>query len=433
MTGKQKALVATLVVVLLGSAAGLSFARNRERGVEVRLEPVATRDLVESITASGNIRARRTVSISSDVSARVSQVAIEEGDDVVAGQVLLRLDPAQLEAAVARAEAALSQAASQQSNQRTNELRAQRDYDRLVALRSRDSVLVSRQQLDDAKTTLEIAQSNLEASGFGVQQARASLDEARDRLSKTIIRAPMAGKVTRLNIEEGETAIIGTMNNPGSLLLTISDLSMVEVVIQVDETEVPNISVGDSAHVDIDAFPDIDFAGRVTEIGQSAVRPPSSTQAAGGQQAAIDFQVVITLDQTLSPVLLRPDLSATAEIITDTRESVVAVPIIALTVRPDSALIAARDSAAAAGDEDPAAQDEAPAEIEGVFIVKGGKVTFTPVTLGIAGQEYFEALEGVQVGDTVVAGPYQAIRDLKNGDQVRSDGAATPARPAAGG
>jgi HlyD family secretion protein len=432
MTGKQKILVGTLVVVVLGSAAGLAFARGRDRGVEVRLEEIGKKDLVESITASGNIRARRTVSISSDVSARVAQVAIEEGDDVAAGQVLLRLDPAQLEAAVERAEAALSQAAAQESNQRTNELRAQRDYDRFLALRARDSVLVSRQQLDDSQTALEIAKSNLESAGFGVQQARASLAEARDRLSKTIIRAPMAGKVTRLNIEEGETAIIGTMNNPGSLLLTIADLSQVEVVIQVDETEVPNIALGDSTHVDIDAFPDVEFAGRVTEIGQSAVRPPSSTQAAGGAQTAIDFQVVITLDP--STVVLRPDLSATAEIITDTRVGVIAVPIIALTVRPDTVVGAGEDQPGAT--PAPAAADSADAlnEIEGVFIVKAGKVTFSRVELGIAGQEYFEALSGVQVGDTVVAGPYQAVRDLQNGDMVRSSSAAAPApaRPAGG-
>jgi HlyD family secretion protein len=432
MTGKQKALIGTLVVVVLGSAAGLSFARGRERGVEVRLEEVGKKDLVESITASGNIRARRTVSISSDVSARVAQVAIEEGDDVTAGQVLLRLDPAQLDAAVQRAEAALSQAAAQESNQRTNELRAQRDYDRLIALRGRDSVLVSRQQLDDAETALEIAKANLESAGFGVQQARASLAEARDRLSKTIIRAPMAGKVTRLNIEEGETAIIGTMNNPGSLLLTIADLSQVEVVIQVDETEVPNIALGDSAHVEIDAFPDVEFSGRVTEIGQSAVRPPSSTVATGGQQAAIDFQVVITLDP--STAVLRPDLSATAEIVTDTRVGVVALPIIALTVRPDTMVGAGEDQpngTIPAADSAGSANDDGLNEIEGVFVVRGGKVTFSRVELGIAGQEYFEALSGVQVGDTVVAGPYQAVRDLQNGDQVRSSAAAAPT-PAGG-
>ena len=431
MTAKQKVGVAVVLVALLGSAAGLSFARGRNRGVEVRLEAVSKRDLVESITASGNIRARRTVSISSDVSARVAQVAIKEGEDVVAGQVLLRLDPAQLEAAVARAVAALSQAEAQVSNQRTNLLRAQRDYDRLVALRARDSVLVSRQQLDDSQTTLEIAQANLESAGFGVQQARASLDEARDRLSKTIIRAPMAGKVTRLDIEEGETVIIGTMNNPGSLLLTISDLSMVEVVIQVDETEVPNIAIGDSASVQIDAFPDGSFSGRVTEIGQSAVRPPTSNQATG-TQAAVDFQVVITLDE--APVELRPDLSATAEIVTDTRTGVVAVPIIALTVRPDTAATAAEDLPETADTAPAASDDEGPAEIEGVFVVRSGRVTFTRVELGIAGQEYFEALSGVQPGDTVVAGPYQAIRELNSGDAVRpaDEQTATPTPPTGG-
>jgi HlyD family secretion protein len=290
-------------------------------------------------------------------------------------------------------------------------------------------VLVSPQQLDDSKTTLEIAQANLESAGYGVQQAGASLDEARDRLSKTIIRAPMAGKVTRLNIEEGETAIIGTMNNPGSLLLTISDLSMVEVVIQVDETEVPNIAIGDSASVQIDAFPDVTFSGRVTEIGQSAVRPPTSNTATG-TQAAIDFQVVITLDE--APVELRPDLSATAEIVTDIRTGVVAVPIIALTVRPDTAVGAAEDEPDPAPSPASGTEDQ-PAEVEGVFLVRGGRVTFSRVELGIAGAEYFEALSGVQPGDTVVAGPFQAIRELNSGDQVRASDEPAAPRPTTGG
>lgn len=430
MTRKQKIGVGVLLVALIGTAAGLSFARTRERGLEVRLEEVGRRDLVSTVTASGNIRARRTVDISSDVSARVAQLAIKEGDDVRQGQVLLELDRAQIEAAVARAEAALSQAQAQATNQRANQLRAQRDYDRLVALRARDSVLVSRQQLDDAETTLEVSRANVESAGFGVNQAMASLDEARDRLSKTVLRAPMSGKVTRLSIEEGETVVIGTMNNPGSLLLTISDLSVVEVVVQVDETEVPNLSLGDSANVQIDAFPDVDFTGRVTEIGNSAIRPPSST-AATGQQAAIDFEVVITLDPAAVP--LRPDLSATAEIVTDVRSGVVAVPILALTVRDTSALAPEDDDAPeeAVVVTPISADAEKTVELEGVFIVREGRVTFKPVVLGIAGQEYFEAISGLQIGDTVVAGPYQAVRGLVNGDQVRP-GATTPTttRPA---
>ncbi len=305
------------------------------------MEEVARRDLVQIVTASGNIRARKAVELSSDVSAKVSELLVEEGEDVREGQVLMRLDPAQYQAGVSRAEAALSQAKATQAQQDANLVQAQRNLDRLLALRGRDSLLVSPQQLDDAVTALDVAEAQMRSAEFGVSQAQASLDEAQDRLSKTIIRAPMDGKITRLNVEQGETVIIGTMNNPGSLILTISDLSVIEVVVQVDETDVPEISLGDSASVRIDAFPDSTFSGRVTEIGNSAIRPPS--QQTSGQQAAIDFEVVITLDPT--DANLRPDLSATADIVTETRDDALAVPIIALTVRekPDST---AADSAA---------------------------------------------------------------------------------------
>jgi HlyD family secretion protein len=347
------------------------------------------------------------VDISSDVTARVSQLAIVEGQQVTEGQVLLRLDPAQFEAAVARAEAALSQSQAQVANQQASLLRSQRDHERLLALRARDTLLVIAQQVEDAKTGVEMASANVSASEFGVKQAMASLDEARDRLSKTVFRAPISGMVTRLTIREGETVVIGTMNNPGSLLLTISDLSVVEVVVQVDETEVPGLTVGDSAKVDIDAFPNMPFTGRVTEIGHSAIRPPSSA-AASGTQAAVDFEVVITLDP--SSVALRPDLSATAEIVTDMRSDVVAVPILSLTVRvPPTA-------------DDPApARSDAEGEVEGVFVVREGRAVFAPVVLGIAGLEYFEAISGLQPGDTVVAGPYQAIRDLLEGNRVKGE------------
>src|SRR5690606_4777445 len=191
------------------------------------------------------------------------------------------------------------------------------------------------------------------ASGYGVEQALASLDEARDRLSKTIFRAPMSGKVTRVNIAEGETVVIGTMNNPGSLILTISDLSVIEVVVRVDETELPRLSLGDSARVQIDAFPADPFTGQVTEIGHSAVRPAG--QAAPTPTQAVDFEVVITLDE--AAVSLRPDLSATAEIVTDRREEALSVPIIALTLR-----------ALETDDEE---------EVEGVFVVREGRARFT--------------------------------------------------------
>jgi HlyD family secretion protein len=380
----------------------------------VRMETVARRDLVQIVTASGNIRARKAVELSSDISARVSEMLVEEGEDVKEGQILMRLDPAQYQAGVSRARAALSQAKATQAQQQANLLRAQRDLDRFLALRSRDSLLVSAQQVDDAQTNMKVAEAQLNSAEFGVSQAQASLDEAEDRLSKTIIRAPIDGKVTRLNVEQGETVIIGTMNNPGSLILAISDLSVIEVVVQVDETDVPEISLGDSASVRIDAFPDSTFSGRVTEIGNSAIRPPS--QQTAGQQAAIDFEVVITLDPTSAN--LRPDLSATADIVTQTRDHVLAVPIIALTVRekPDSSKA---DSTAMAPEPGPTAEGEKKEDQEGVFVVHEGKVTFEPVKVGIAGQEYFEVLSGLTEGDTIVAGPYQRIRQLKDGDAVK--------------
>jgi HlyD family secretion protein len=410
MTGRTKVLVGIGLVAVLGTAAGLSLTRGNSRGVEVRLEAVARRDLVATVTASGNIRARRSVDISSDVSARVAQLDVEEGDDVIEGQVLLRLDRTQLEAARSRAEAGLSQSQAMLAQQVASLSRAYREHDRIRALWNRDSLLVSRQQVEDAQTDRDVAEANAESARFQVAQAQASLDEAEDRLSKTVIRAPMDGKVTRLNVEEGETVIVGTMNNPGSLVLTISDLAVVEVVVQVDETDVPRLALGDSASVEIDAFPDLTFSGRVTEIGNSAIRPPS--QQTSGQQQAIDFEVVLTLDPT--EALLRPDLSATADIVTETRADVLSVPIIALTVREDTL---AADTAVMRENVD----DDLLSEVEGVFVVSEGTLTFAPVLIGIPGQEYFEILTGLNEGDTVVAGPYQTIRRLRNGDPVRAE------------
>ena len=361
------------------------------------------------------------VDISSDVSARVIELLVDEGDDVVVDQLLLRLDPTQFEASVSRAEASLNQARAQVRQQEASLERANRDFERLRDLFTRDSLLIARQALDDADTDVELATRQEESARFQVDQAVASLDEANERLSKTVFRAPIAGKVTRLNVEEGETVIVGTMNNPGSLVLTISELSRVEAVLEVDETDIPYIAVGDSTILELDAFPNQLFSGVVTEIGNSAIRPPSSS-AGSGQAAAIDFEVVITMNDP--PSGIRPDLSATADIITATRENALSVPIIALTVRPKEEL---EDGGNAVpnqvGQDDertrgPVSRPENE-DVEGVFVVMDGQVRFAPVVIGITGQEHFEVLKGVSQGDTIVAGPYQQIRELTNGDRVQ--------------
>ncbi len=415
MRTRTKVFIGAAIVALLSLATVLGSTSGRSRGVEVRIDAAGTRDLVATVTASGNVRARRKVDISSDVSARVARLLVQEGEDVAQGQILLRLDPSRYQAALDRSLANLNASQAQVAQARANLLRAQRQADRMISLRARDSLLVSRQDVENAETDLDVQQSLLDAAVFGVNQAQAAMEEAQDQLSKTIIRAPMSGRVTRLNVEEGETVIVGTMNNPGSLILTVSDLSVMEVVLEVDETDVPEISLGDSAAVDLDAFPDVLFPGRVTEIGNSAIRPPS--QVAGtGQTPTIDFEVVVTLEDPAAE--LRPDLSATAEVVTDTRTDQLAIPIIALTVREQDATDGEEGT-----DEETADRNggQAAETVEGVFVVRDGIAVFTPVEVGIAGQEYFEVVSGLSEGDSVVSGPYQVVRTLSDSSAVRAD------------
>ncbi len=414
MKTRTRVFIGVGIGAILLAAAALGSGNRRTATQDVRMEEVAARDLVSIVTASGNVRARRKVDISSDISARVSELLIDEGEDVTVGQVLLRLDPSRYQAAVNRSQANLSQSQAQVAQVRANLLRAQREAERMASLRERDSLLVSRQDVENAQTDLVVQQSLLESAEYGVSQSRAALEEARDDLSKTIIRAPMSGKVTRLNVEQGETVIVGTMNNPGSLVLTVSDLSVMEVVLEVDETDVPEIHLGDSARVELDAFPEVVFPGVVSEIGNSAIRPPSSA-AGTGQTPTIDFEVVVTLADP--QVELRPDLSATAEVITATRVDQLSIPIIALTVREP-------EDVGLAGDKDESGDEDAE-PIEGVFVVSAGQVEFRAVEVGIAGQEYFEVLSGLNLGDTVVSGPYQIVRSLRNGEAVRDTGDAT--------
>jgi len=219
----------------------------------------------------------------------------------------------------------------------------------------------------------------------------------------------MSGQVTRLAVEEGEVAVPGTFSRETGLLMTVSDLSIIQVKVRVDETDVVRLHLGDSAEVAIDAFPDATFTGRVTRISQSAVR--GLAQTSGGTNQAVDYDVEVTLDDP--PAGVRPDLSATAKVITATRDSSLSIPIIALTVRehePISTETAPQDTTAG------------PEEMEGVFIVRDGKAEFRPVAVGIAGEEYFEVLEGLEEGEEIVAGPYQTIRDLRDGTAVRPTG-----------
>jgi len=422
MGKKAKLGIAATVIVVIVSASIITAATRRGSGPEVRLEAVQRRNLEAVVSGNGYIRPHRRVEIQSDVMGRIVELNVLEGQQVRKGQILLRIDATQYESIVERGRAAISEAQAREVQSRAQLAQAERALERTRALATGTESLVSRQVLEEAETQVEVQRELLQVARFAVAQARANLSEAANQLAKTIIRAPMDGVVTRLNVEEGETAIIGTMNNAGSLLLTVADLSAMEAVVRVDETDVPEISIGDSAAVRIDAFPRRTFVGRVAEISHSAVRPPGSQTAAptGQQGQAIDFEIVIRLDDP--PEGLRSDLSATADIVTSKRQNVLSIPIIALAVRD-------KGDTESLPQEDPAAQAAAEAasdtrDVEGVFVIRENKAHFVPVQVGITGREHFEVLAGLNEQDSVIAGPYEAIRSLTEGGAVRR--AATP-------
>lgn len=402
-------------VVLAGvvALAVVAANKNKTKATEVRIEGVESRDLVASVTASGQIQPRTKVDVSADVTGKIVRLVVKEGEMVTKGQLLLQIDPEQATAALQRAEATLASTRAQAAQAKANRIQAQRNYERSLAIQKQSPNLVSEEQLEQLRTQSEVNTALAEAANYSVEQAQASVRDARQALSRTTITAPMSGKITRLNVEEGETAIMGTLNKDAATLLTISDMSILETKVKVDETDVARISVGDSALIQIDAFPDTAFVGQVVEISNSSVNKTGTAAASGDQ--AIDYEVRVQLVNP--PIETRPDFSATAKIVTAKRTKVLSIPIIALTVREnedlpngDSAVTVGRQPTKQVGKRD----------VEGVFIVGADNtVNFRPVKVGIAGERHFEVLDGLKAGEKIVAGTYQAIRELKDGALVK--------------
>ncbi|HSJ14989.1 MAG TPA: efflux RND transporter periplasmic adaptor subunit [Longimicrobiales bacterium] len=424
MKRRTKIGIAVTAVVVIGGLAAMIAATRDKGAVAANVQPVERRDLVAYVNASGWIRPHRRVDVQADIMGRIVELNVREGQNVSRDQVLLRIDPTQYQAAVSRARASVSEALAREAQARANLLQAERQAERFRQLAAANANLVSGQQLEEAATQVEVQRELLNAAAFGVQQARSALEEATDRLAKTVIRAPMDGVVTRLNVEEGETAIVGTMNNAGSLLLTVADLGAMEAVVRVDETDLPELHLGDSASLQIDAFPKRTFTGRVTEIGHSAIRSPEqqAQQGTGGQGQAIDYEIVVTLDDP--PETLRSDLSVTAEIVTAKRQQALSIPIIALTVRERGQTKPIPQESEAAQRVAELAADGRGEDQEGVFVVREGKAEFVTVEVGIAGKDHFEVLSGLTEKDSVVAGPYDVIRTLEAGKAVRNTNAA---------
>jgi HlyD family secretion protein len=412
--GMKIGLTIAVLAIAAGGVVAFRVHQKKNAGTAVRMEQVGHRDLVSAVTASGRIDAKTSVDISADITGRIIKIAVREGDTVRKGQFLIQIDPAQYQAAVDRAQGVVSSTQATVLQTRASRDQAERAWKRAQQLTQLGPNLITQESAEQAQTGYEVAQANYVAMQAQLDQARASLQEAKDNLAKTRLTSPIAGRVVRLAVEEGEVAVPGTFSRETGLLMTIADLSVILAKVQVDETDVVRLALGDSVEVAIDAYPDTTFLGRVTEVSHSA-KLTSVQTASGSNDRAVDFDVEVTLSNP--PEDVRPDLSCTARIVTDTRKNALSIPIIALTVRDHERLPNENDSAPPG---DTLRMRLHAKEAEGVFVIRGGVATFRPVKVGIAGDEYFEVIEGLRQGETIAAGTYQAIRELKDGARVRA-------------
>jgi HlyD family secretion protein len=437
MTTRTKIVIAVGVIAAGAAVAAANIYYQRDRGVQVATEAIRTRDLEAIVSASGKIQPKRQVDISANTMGKVTRLAVEEGQRVKAGQFLLEIDPRSLAGQLERGEASIAAARSSLAQGRTAVESANINLDlaRQTLKRQQDlwkDGLTTKEALERAQNDVAAREADLRAREQEIKtreqqikQEEASLATTKYNLSQVIISSPMDGLVVRRNIEEGETAVVGTMNNAGTVLLTIADMSVLEAEIEVDETDIPNVALGQVATVTIDAIPNREFKGRVTEIANS---PIQTSAGSTGQRQATTFQVVVTIEDEVPDV--RPGFTCTAEITTATKQNVVSVPIQALTVRDllyTNAGQLVREPPPRrrrSADEETAARVETPEgherkETEGVFLFQDGKAVFTPLKTGIAGEQYFEVTEGLKAGDQVITGPFASVRELADGEEVR--------------
>jgi HlyD family secretion protein len=429
---------AAVVLAIVAGLAYANFAFRKQTGKEVTVEAVQARDLTAVVSASGKIQAKRTVNISADNMGRVTQLSVEEGDRVKRGQFLMQIDPRNLASAVQSGEAGQSAARSQLEQQRLSIVTARENLSLTrEELKRQEELwaqqLTTKQALDQARNLVTVREAELRqreqdirTQEQRIRQEGATLNQAQYNLSRARIESPIDGIVSRRNIEEGETVVIGTMNNAGTVLLTIADMSIIEAEVEVDETDIPSVRLGQVAKVTIDALPGKEYTGKVTEIGNSPIQTTTGANASAGQ-AATNFKVTIQLDQTIDEV--RPGFTCSAEIETAKRGKAVAVPIQAMAVRDliydkGGNVVRPPKQEGKKKTPTPTTPTELPEgqtrkETEGVFVMRDKNAEFVPVRTGIAGERYFEVLTGVKVGDKVITGPFNSVRDLQDGDEVR--------------
>ena len=434
MTRNKKILLGVGILVVLGGVAYANFRFKRVEGVTVNTETIQKRDLKAIVSASGKIQPKRFVNISADTSGRVTELAVNEGDRVKQGQFLMQIDPRNLRTRVQSGEASLGAARSQLEQMRlslesarTALKQAEDAYRRQQnlakgGLTTKETLEKTEADLAMRKADLASQEQNLRTLQLRTEQEQATLENAKTDLSKVRIESPIDGIITRRNVEQGETAVVGTMNNAGTVLLQVADMSVIEAEVEVDETDIPNVQLGQTGSITVDAISGKTFTAKVTEIGNS---PIQATGTASTQ--ATNFKVTLQIEGEIPDV--RPGFTCTADITTATRAKALAVPIQATTVREvvldDKGQIVREpvtpgrrpSSTTVQASELKPGQERK--ELEGVFVVRDGKAVFELVKTGIAGEKYFEIMSGLKDGDSVIVGPFASVRTLADGAAVK--------------
>ncbi|MBD3233637.1 MAG: efflux RND transporter periplasmic adaptor subunit [candidate division Zixibacteria bacterium] len=400
---KKKIFIGGIVVIILGILIFIAVSQTKVDAKKVRVETAERGDIFSTVTATGRVEAKKEVQISADVMGRIIKLPVKEGQKVEKGDLLVQIDPTSYQADVSRARASLLQA---QSSLETAEIA----FDRNQELFKRKLV---------SQETLDLSRAEYNSAKALVAQAEASLEQAKDQLAKTTIRSPIAGTITALMSEEGENVVIGTMNNPGTVIMVVSDLSAIEVEAEVDETDIALVEIGQDVDIDLDAYPDTSFKGVVTEIGNSA-----RIVGVSSQEQVVNFLVTILFTDVVKGI--RPGMTATVDITTGVSNDAVNVPIQSIVMRAPSDTIIAESVTGNGAKAEEADIDEEEMEeeepVEGVFLVSNGKAKFQPVTTGLADQQNIQIAEGVSEGDSIITGSYQMLRILKSGDFVEPEG-----------
>ena len=448
----KKILIGVGALLVLGIIVGITVYQSRKNLVSVQTGKAVKENLSSVVSASGEIKPKTYVNIGANAFGKIVKLHVKEGDHVKKGELLAQLENVQSSADVSATRASLqaaetdfvaAKAGLDTSRADLNRAQSDADHARLDWQRAQGlykDALIAKQDYDSKKATWESAEAMLVQAQAKVEQAKAQQDSAQKRiyqneanltrvsdvLQKTVYDAPFDGVITNLPVREGETVVIGIQNAPGSTLMTLADMSVITAEVKVDETDIVNVKIGQSADVTIDAIPRKVFHGTVTEIGNNAIvrsTGVSTSQATTTSEEAKDFKVVVTLSDP--PAELRPGLSTTAKITTATRNNIVTIPIQALTVRTQADLTPAKDAAKgsvqAAAPVNSAKQKQ---EIQGVFVIRNKKAEFVPVETGISGTTDIEVINGLQEGDEIITGSYKVLRTLKPGTSVKIDNSA---------